>query len=729
MDGRKAEFKIAKRGAKRNIAVEIIQQVQNNGRFLMEDASCAIKTSGRDDIERRTWIVADDDKVLVKTMHRLREKEYTPKGSLACSDPVDEANEVADKAIAEQTIAHQDESTTEEDFDTSEDKTDLDELESVCDGELVRDLERGEESRQALLGTTFISANPSSFQNESSCTLTGDRCSPQPCRSMNDLPELDLLGQQLEGSNSIPRLRIKSEDSTNLRIDQTKSKPTKPITDRNARLDIQLNTPDFSTAIELEGPIDSLDLQYKGQTHSIGLRMSTNDSQKFQRQSNEKSNQGIDPYFNIALKSTVDSNSPSSSNALTNFSARDDLRQSSKTHGARNNLRHWVDSHMPQGFYTCGELKDYVRDAIPIAIKLTQMLVDETQTKTAIELTSCNALTIEFSASEVIGIAAPRTSQVMGTLDRLASLGAIFSELFTGCVLPSRYGEAAPGCLDELVLGAEEDRETGMLCHDHAPKKKSPRDTSGYYSQYYSKIAASLDNIELPASLSGMVRNLLDCSRGEFRRNESYSSFIDVLTDLKLVRDNPCCFLDNVGNSPTLTIPNKLYDRQSVTNKIRDLYRSDACKGLIVNGRAGIGKSSLLNQVLAAISKLDGSYVAQAKFEQAGINPLAIVALMFNSLCEAFIRDAQPRAKAAVTRELELALGTAGIKSLSLVVPSLSGLMASSDNGSEVQYMNRAASVSYALGKLLEVISAHFVPVTLLIDDLQFVSKSSPQSI
>ena len=75
MDGRKAEFKIAKRGAKRNIAVEIIQQVQNNGRFLMEDASCAIKTSGRDDIERRTWIVADDDKVLIKTMHRLREKE------------------------------------------------------------------------------------------------------------------------------------------------------------------------------------------------------------------------------------------------------------------------------------------------------------------------------------------------------------------------------------------------------------------------------------------------------------------------------------------------------------------------------------------------------------------------------------------------------------------------------------------------------------------------------
>lgn len=732
VDGRKAEFKKAKRGTKRNIAAEIIQQVlRNNGRFLMEDASFPIKTSGRDDIERRTWIVADDDKVLVKTMHRLREKEYAPKVSRACSDPIDEATEVAEKAdrnglsgavtIAELAkSACLDEPAIEEDLDTL-----LDELE--CDGGLVRDLELWE-SRQAPLSSTFISDNPSSFQNESLCNLTAELSPPQPCRLSNDLPEQGVdPGQQFEGSNSMPRLRIEFKDSTNPRIDQTttrseNSNPTKPPgSGRNARLDIQLNTPDFSTAIELEGSINSLDLQYRGQTHSIGLRMSTNNSQKLQcNQSTEESDQGIGLDSNIALKSMGDLNSPSF--APTNLPARDDLRQSSKTHGAMNNLRHWVDNHMPQGFYTSGELNEYIKAAIPIAIKLTQMLVDETQTEPAIKLTSCNDLSIEFSAGEVIGIAALRTSQVIGTLDRLASLGAILSELFSGCVLPSRNAEAASGCLDELVLGANEDQKTGMLSYDHTPKKKSPHDPSGY--QYYSKIAASLDDVGLPASLSGMLRNLLDCSRSEFRGEESYSSFADVLTDLKLVRNNPCCYLDSLGNSPTFSIPNRLYNRLSVTNKIIDLYHSEACKCLIVHGRAGVGKSSLLNQVLAAISKQDGSFVAQAKFEQAGINPLAIVAQMFNSLCEAFIRDAQPRAKAAVTRELELALGVAGIKSLSLVVPSLSGLLASSDTGSGVQYMNRAASVSYALGKLLEVISAHFVPVTLLIDDLQFVSTS-----
>ena len=351
VDGRKAEFKKAKRGAKRKIGVEIIQQLQKNGRFLMEDASCAIKARG-DDIERRTWIIADDDKVLVKTMHRLREKEYTPKTSSSCSDPVDEVKEVVTKAITEQNndgpkpdlpdettpvkSVRIYEPTIEEDLDTSEVKasllraetadldlsSDLDELGSVCDGELVRDLEEavhGEGSRQSLI-----------------------------------------------------------------------------------------------------------------------------------------------------------------SNAPTNFPARDD-------HKARNNLRHWVDSHMPQGLHTCGELNEYIKAAIPIAIKLTQMLVDETHTGPAIELTSCNDLSIEFSDGEVIGITALKTSQYFGTLDRLASLGAIFSELFSGCVLPSSNTEAAAGCLEELALGADADREMGMLNDDHAwpyTSRQYPASTAGANTQF-----------------------------------------------------------------------------------------------------------------------------------------------------------------------------------------------------------------------------------------------------
>jgi len=292
---------------------------------------------------------------------------------------------------------------------------------------------------------------------------------------------------------------------------------------------------------------------------------------------------------------------------------------------------------------------------------------------------------------------------------------------------PSWNSGSGAGGLDQLDLNASVEGVVNTLHQDARNSKKRftnvPPSGSQEIDLHHNRIVSNLVNASLPASVCGLVKNLLDCSQKEFRGNESYSSFDDVLADLKLIRDKPGCYLEGVGNSTTISVPNKLYGRQDDVDKITGLFIGGACKGLVVNGRAGVGKSSLLSQVFSDISKQNDSYFVQTKFEQSGINPLAIVASVFNSLCEAFAEAAPSRTKEVVARELESALGVAGINALSLIIPRLSKILESPDLDSTDHYMNQAASVSYSFRKLLEIISSHSAPITLLFDDLQFVSK------
>ena len=425
---------------------------------------------------------------------------------------------------------------------------------------------------------------------------------------------------------------------------------------------------------------------------------------------------------------------------LGNFQNLQDLTLSSDTSKLRSmpspvsdhvetNLRQWINENIPRGLYSCSELNDYIMTALSIAVRLAETLAGETILET--ELDSCSELSVKWSAGRIVDITARKSLQLCGKPERLASLGKILYELFSGRVPPSRTDKMQTGS------GGEPDSEVGkilaLLRDGNARSKRrtmeeldSQFDSGGVVDRYHSELMSSLNDVGLPVSLLGTIKNLLDCCRSsELRTYELYSSFDDVLVDLKLVRDNPDCFLSGLGNSPTVSIPSKLYGRQHVVEEIVRLYESDDCNGLIVNGRAGVGKSSLLLQVFTDISKRDGSYFLRAKFEQAGVNPLAVIASMFDALCDAFVRDSHAHTRHSVAAELESALGPAGISALLSVIPSISRIVSSPALGPDDQFMNRAASLSYSFKKLLEIVSSHSVPIIVLVDDLQFVSRGN----
>ena len=431
------------------------------------------------------------------------------------------------------------------------------------------------------------------------------------------------------------------------------------------------------------------------------------------------------------------------SESMCNFQNLQDLTLSSDTSKLRSmpspvsdhvetNLRQWINENIPRGLYSCSELNDYIMTALSIAVKLAETLAGETILET--ELDSCSELSVKWSAGRIVDITARKSLQLCGKPERLASLGKILYELFSGRVPPSRTDKMQTGSGGEP--DSEVDKILALLLRDGNARSKrrtmeeldSQFDSGGVVDRYHSELMTSLNDVGLPVSLLDTIKNLLDCCRSsELRTYELYSSFDDVLVDLKLVRDNPDCFLSGLGNSPTVSIPSKLYGRQHVVEEIVRLYESDDCSGLIVNGRAGVGKSSLLLQVFTDISKRDGRYFLRAKFEQAGVNPLAVIASMFDSLCDAFLRDSHPHFRYSVAAELESALGSAGISALSSVIPSISRIVSSPVLGPDDQFMNRAASLSYSFKKLLEIVSSHSVPIIVLFDDLQFVSGDYSQ--
>ncbi|EJK63239.1 hypothetical protein THAOC_16117 [Thalassiosira oceanica] len=711
--GRKADFNRARKLKKRAIAMEIIQHVKdNNRRFLIEHV-----VSGKRNERDRIWVVAEEAKALQKTMHRLREKEWVSKSEHLVEEKVHvgsscvelgkdepECPNIEPRAIQGQLspgfqisappgdeLAHDtmigsgDDKCLDECDEKQDLGSDLDELGSVQDSQLVQDLQDKHPGKGNSLIDSIQDNDLWDLENEETVTSEKDDDSESfgtwdlenertPGRARSGVCATPgYLHQDLYGGNTHQSLCFQQEVSNNevgsLKIDGGQVE----LVDRSAD---NANVMDVGAMLLLQ-PAVLLPDQLSEVQHQVAEKQSTEPPE------------------------------------------------------TEMNLGEWIDSNIPRGLCFHGELSGYIRTAIPIAINLTELLVAEDQTNPEIELRSCRELSVLLCAGRITRVVVRTSATSRSKFERLVSLGAIFYELFSGQILPSWDAESdVGGGLDQLDLNASVGGIVNMLQHDddQNPKKRFanvPSSGSQKIDPYHNRIISSLVNARFPASICGMIMNLLECKQSEFRLDESYSSFGDVLVDLKLVRDNPCCYLESVGNSPTLSIPNKLYGRQDDVDKITGLFKGGACKGLIVNGRAGVGKSSLLSQVFSDISEQNDSYFVQTKFEQSGINPLAIVASVFNSLCRAFTRVASSRTKEVVARELESALGVAGINALSLIIPRLSKILKSPDLDSTDHYMNQAASVSYSFRKLLEIISSHSAPITLLFDDLQFADMNS----
>ena len=690
VDGRKAEFKQAHFFVKREVAVQILQVLQQRGvRFLEEDASR--KRAGADDIPSRTWVIVDEDKALKKTMHRLREKEKPPKANRG----------------------------SEEDGGESDSKN-------------GRTPKQSSSQDGAVAGGDERIKEPVASSVNEICSNADVQAAPLT-RSANEAYSTEAVGDAISAVNVMVRDEVPSnldslsgiqqgrQGSVEVGLNFNQGELEEPLS--GATLDVLLG------AMPRDGAEHSRDLL--GASHGspdLHLDQSAVDDRIGAEAEIEPDNWQLGESSVPLVMGAGPAPTALHVDPCMSLYEHDDVQEGPTRPGrgpARETsikLRQWIDDNIPQGLYQWDELNSYIVSAVLIAIKLTALLAEGDQSRQP----GSSEIWIQLRENSVTSVNVQTSIQTAGAtlMDRLASLGAVLYELFSGLVPPTRNERAQPYLeMDGLNM------DGGNLLHvDHEgrqAKKKTAHASSSTHDVsdwYQHELVSCLDNIGLPSSISCLVKSLLDCSQGYFRVDEAYSSFEDVLTDLRLVRDNPSCYLESLGNSPMFSIPNKLYGRQGTIDKIACLYASEACSCLVVNGRAGVGKSRLLSQVFTNVSNQDGSYFLQIKFERAGVNPLGLIASSFNALCEAFIRSALPQARSAVAVQLKSELGAVGLFALSLIVPSLSQMLQTETTCETDQSMNIAATLRYSFCKLLEIISSHTQRIILFFDDLQFVS-------
>ncbi|KAL7545666.1 hypothetical protein ACHAWF_011684, partial [Thalassiosira exigua] len=408
-------------------------------------------------------------------------------------------------------------------------------------------------------------------------------------------------------------------------------------------------------------------------------------------------------------------------------------------------LRQWIDGskqRLGNGRLAAGNLP-YVKSATLLALKLTQFLLemeDGTMPVPLASITSENV--VVFVKSENINDNAEAIGRVEitrctgenpargGNMPRLFALGGILYEVFSQRPFLGRGSSNHSRPSNSASVGGLILTDETIENLDHRPSKRSQRKLSqseedGMRGEYLKQ----LEMLGIPQPLRALICNLLDCSNGDFCGDDAYHSLDDVRTDLKLMRDDPARFLQDLplGANLSLDIRPKFYGRESDISKIENAYRrnmSRNCGGILVSGGAGVGKSSLVASVTRKLALGTNRYFLEAKFDQnKNINPLNTIGGVFNALCDLFAKDATSSQLMEVAKSLEAALGSqAGI--LVGILPSLAKLTSCPTIDTPIECIDAAASMQFLVGKLLEVLSDQ-KGVTILLDDLQWADPAS----
>ncbi|EED90319.1 hypothetical protein THAPSDRAFT_263599, partial [Thalassiosira pseudonana CCMP1335] len=176
-------------------------------------------------------------------------------------------------------------------------------------------------------------------------------------------------------------------------------------------------------------------------------------------------------------------------------------------------------------------------------------------------------------------------------------------------------------------------------------------------------------------------------------------------------------------------VSDKLYRRDFDIADVKEAYKQHLagnCRGVLVMGEAGVGKSSLVSHVSNFISYQENGYLLSCKWDQNHeITPLSIIGSVFNELCEVFARDATSVQREAGSSELQNCLGNQATLLIE-AVPSLSKIipMSTQRRNAEVK------SMRFLCCNLVNILSNQLARrVVIWLDDIQWSDSTSMQLI
>ncbi len=369
----------------------------------------------------------------------------------------------------------------------------------------------------------------------------------------------------------------------------------------------------------------------------------------------------------------------------------------------------------------------YLNSALSIAIKLTEVVNDFplesillknvfVASSSAMQLGMMNALQQQEDDFTVVIRCQPSLSglrggvDVDGTLnDRLFAVGKILVPLFSGAVDEVGYDDSkrsSSPTMDSINLNSSE----------RPAKRKQAKP---------SHVSAQLERLGLPPPVKTILSDLLECGQGEFVGDEAYTSFGDLLVDLKLLKK---AGLSSFLQSPSIEVCDKICGREKEIEALNASYNNPNTQGILIMGTGGVGKSRMATLILQQ-TRNDGGLIFCTKFEQNQdvLTPLARICAIFSDMIDLFVTAATPSTLLSISNNLDNTLGNHA-SLLYEVLPSLARIMPSCCQVrlSHIDRTNMANSMRFLFCKLLEVLTSYqSAKITLLFDDVQWADLAS----
>ncbi len=276
----------------------------------------------------------------------------------------------------------------------------------------------------------------------------------------------------------------------------------------------------------------------------------------------------------------------------------------------------------------------------------------------------------------------------------------------------------------------------GMTFRGDGPRKK--RAQINNYSMYSISVEP-LKEKGIPVSVCDLVANMLDCSIGNLRKDETYNDMSEVKDDLQLMLEKPSIYLldQDMGMLSTagLQFGGTVFDRNAELSTIKEAYRrtvSGDSELVTISGKSGTGKS-LLALEFGKYVLSEGGILLSGKFDQLQQGkPYSALASAFNEYCGILLQNDGLASSSMhkLARQTNDSLGRDAYH-LAKLIPNLASILGLDMNGyHDEDCTNPQARLKYLLCRFVEVISSTLAaPVTLFLDDLQWADSASIEAV
>ena len=291
-----------------------------------------------------------------------------------------------------------------------------------------------------------------------------------------------------------------------------------------------------------------------------------------------------------------------------------------------------------------------------------------------------------------------RMNRIVDYRTDLYSLGVTFYELLTG----------------QLPFESKDSME---LVHCHIARKP---------------LAVCEINTEIPIIISEIVMRLLEKSASD-RYQSAYGLKMDLkrcLDDLELKGMIELFEIGQKDYSEKLQIPQKLYGCEEETSLLIQAFErvsEGAVELMLVSGYAGVGKSSLVNEIHRPITERRG-YFIKGKHDQYQKNiPYSGLIQAFNDFVDQILTESPERIAKWKTKILKAIGSNGGL--LIDVIPNLRLIIGSQPSVDELSPVEAANRFNYVFRKFIEILSQEDHPLVIFIDDLQWADSATLNAI